>query len=249
MSVKFSLNKDKFIIEKLKLPSRYYYFNDEENYVKLLSIGEGIFPKDKIRTKMTLTDSTCIVTTESATKVYPSKKEFGINSVDISLKNSNLEFLNDELILYKASKIIQLLNIKADDKSTFFYVDILTDGRSYENFDFSKMLTRNKFYINGELEYLENYELSGNQIKEYIKRHDTSKSIFAKIYIKIADNEHLLDILSKNSFDTFSYTRNKQMFIGLVSDINMFVLKTTVNKIWTIYRKSLNKEKFNLGKQ
>ncbi len=96
-----------FSLDKLQLPSRHYYFSEQENYIKLLNIGEGVFPKDKIRTSLVLDNSNLILTTESATKIYPSKKEFGINKIDLQLlNNSNLEFINDELILYKDSKYL-----------------------------------------------------------------------------------------------------------------------------------------------
>ena len=85
MSIKFAFKDDKFSLEKLQLPSRHYHFNDNENYIKLLNIGEGIFPKDKIRTSLNLDNSNLILTTESATKIYPSKKEYGIQKIDIVL--------------------------------------------------------------------------------------------------------------------------------------------------------------------
>ena len=95
MSLSLNFISQKPQLKRLNLPTRYYHFNEDENYVKLLSIGEGIFPKDKINLKMKLDKSDCIITTESATKVYPSKEAFGINRFDFSLKeNSNLECIN-----------------------------------------------------------------------------------------------------------------------------------------------------------
>ena len=184
MSISIKFKNEIFSLNKLQLPTRYYYFSNEENYVKLLSIGEGIFPKDKIKTNVLLEDSNAILTTESATKVYPSKKDFGINYINIKLKNSNLEFLNDELILYKDSKLLQILRIDADENSTFFYSDILTQGRSYEHFDFDSMFVRNKFFYNKELEYLENFEVIGKDLKDYIKRHKSANYIYLKLYNK-----------------------------------------------------------------
>ena len=142
MSLRFNFVDDMFSLDKLNLPSRYYYFDESENYIKLLNIGEGIFPKDRIKLSFSLTNSNLILTSESATKIYPSKKEFAINSINIELKNSNLEFINDELILFKDSRYIQLFKLSFDESSTFFYVDILSRGRSFENFDFSNILVK-----------------------------------------------------------------------------------------------------------
>ena len=249
MSLKCSFIDEIFILDKLELPTRYFYFDDEENYIKLLSIGEGIFPKDKIRTNILAENSNVIFTTESATKIYPSKKEFGINSINIILKNSNLEFINDELILFKDAKLLQLLKIKADEKSTFFYGDILSHGRSYENFDFRTMSAKNSFYCEGSLEYLEKYDVLGDGLKNYIKDNKSTNSIFAKIYMKTNDNEYFLNNLKKYSNQSFSYTKSKQMIIGVISATNMSTLKKEVLSIWTLYRLNLKKKKFNLGKQ
>jgi len=233
----------------MELPSRYYYFNDVENYIKLLTIGEGLFPKDKIRTKIHLENSSCIFSTESATKIYPSKKQYAINHINISLNNSNCEFINDELILFKNAKLLQFLNINMDEESTLFYIDILSSGRSYEHFDFTSINTRNKFYINKKLEYYENYEMSGDKYKEYLNRNSSKKNIFVKIYIKVDNNEYFLDTLAQEKFDTFTYTKSKKMIIAVISDVNMIDLKIKINTIWKMYRKMLNKKEFNLGKQ
>jgi len=249
MSIKLEFFNDNFRLLKLKLPTRYYYFNYNENYIKFLSIGEGIFPEDKLQTKISLRDSNAIFTTESATKVYPSSDKFGINSIDITLKNSNCEFINDELILYENSKLIQFLKIKVDKESTFFYVDILSSGRSFESFDFASMKMRNRFIIDLKLEYFENFEVNGNEIKEYFNRHDIEKMIFSKVYIKTKNNDDFLNTLSSKGYTSFSYTKSKKMLIGVVSGANMSKMKQKIDKVWELYRESLNKKEFNLGKQ
>ncbi|MDC0932897.1 urease accessory protein UreD [Arcobacteraceae bacterium] len=249
MSIDFKFKEEIFSLEKLQLPSRYYYFNDQENYVKLLCIGEGIFPKDKIRTRISLENSNAIITTESATKIYPSKNEFGINSININLQNSNLEFINDELILFKDAKLLQLLKIKADESSTFFYGDILSHGRSYENFDFTVMSAKNSFYCEDELEYLEKYNVNGFGLQDYIKDNKSENNIFAKLYLKTHNNEYFLDNLKESSNQSFSYTSKKKMIIGVISANNMSKLKKKVLSIWSLYRLNLEKKEFNLGKQ
>jgi len=249
LSITVSFEDDIFALDKLELPTRYYYFNDVENYIKLLSIGEGIFPKDKIRTQIALENSNAIFTTESATKIYPSKKEFGVNSINITLQNSNLEFINDELILFKDAKLLQFLKIKADEKSTFFYGDILSHGRSYENFDFTNLSAKNSFYCENKLEYLEKYDVDGKGLKSYIEDNKSTNNLFAKIYIKTHNNEYFLDNLKENSNQSFSYTRSKKMIIGVISANNMSTLKKKVLSIWALYRINLEKKEFNLGKQ
>ena len=250
MSIKFAFKDDKFSLDKLQLPSRHYYFNDNENYIKLLNIGEGVFPKDKIRTSLILDNSNLILTTESATKIYPSKKEFGINKIDLQLlNNSNLEFINDELILYKDSRYIQFFNLKSDDSSTFFYTDILSRGRSFENFDFSKMMIKNRFYCDEKLEYIEKFEIVGDELKDYINRKNSENFIFAKFYIKTKNNEEFINTIHKSGFESFSFSQNKKIIIGVISSNNMGDLKSKIMNIWKIYRSNINKKEFILGKQ
>ena len=249
MSINLEFHNDTFRLNKLNLPTRYYYFNENENYIKLLSIGEGIFPKDRIKTHLKLQDSSCIVSTESATKVYPSKKEFGINTIQITLENSNFEFINDELILFKDAKLMQFLKIKACDESTFFYSDLLTQGRSYEHFDFDSMLVRNKFYCQNKLEYFENFEVLGNELKDYITRHENKNYIYLKLYIKTKNNDEFLNTLYEKGYDSFTYTKSKEMIIGSISANNMNEIKKSQKLIWRIYREFLGKKEFSLGKQ
>ncbi|MFA6789748.1 MAG: urease accessory protein UreD [Arcobacteraceae bacterium] len=250
MSIAFTFKNEQFSLEALQLPSRHYYFNDKENYIKLLNIGEGIFPKDKIRTSISLDNSNLILTTESATKIYPSKKEYGIQKINIELKNnSNLEFINDELILYKDSRYIQIFNLNFDESSTFFYTDIVSRGRSFENFDFSNMKIKNRFCQNKELEYIEKFDVLGDELKDYITRKSSQNFIFAKIYIKTKENENFIKNTEQNGFESFTFSHNKKIIIGVLSSNNMSNLKTKVMNIWELYRKDLNKEKFSLGKQ
>lgn len=251
MSLKFSFKDEKFSLDRLNLPSRYYLFKEKENYIKLLNIGEGIFPKDRIKTNFKLDNSSLIITTESATKIYPSNSKFySINSIDIKLQNSsNLEFLNDELILYKDAKFIQTFRLTFDENSTFFYTDILSNGRSFEDFDFTNMKIKNSFYENSKCEYIEKFDIKGFELKDYIKRKSSVENLFAKVYIKTLDNVAFLEVLREEEFLTFTYSKSKKIIIGVLSSDNMAVLKQKVLKVWDIYRKVLEKKSFSMGKQ
>jgi urease accessory protein len=249
MSIKVSFENNLFKINKLALPSRYYFFNEEQKYIKLLTIGEGLFPKDRIRTDIKLQNSDVVFTTESATKIYPSFKEYAISKIDIKLQNSNFEFINDELILHRDAKFIQLVRIQSDNASTFFYGDILSYGRSFEDFDFNSFGAKNSFKIDDKLEYLEKYIVDNNDLASYLRDTKTDKKIFAKIYIKTKNHENFYNTLIDNQINSFAYTKNKQMLIGVLSDIKMSSLKKQLLFIWTLYRKSLNKRYFSLGKQ
>ena len=250
MSIAFSFENEQLSLNALQLPSRHYYFNEKENYIKLLNIGEGIFPKDKIRTSFCLDNSNLILTSESATKIYPSTKEYGIQKINIVLKNhSNLEFINDELILYKDSKYIQFFKLNCDESSTFFYTDILSRGRSFENFDFSNMKIKNQFYCDGSLEYAEKFDILGDELKDYITRKSSQNFIFAKLYIKTKNNENFIKTLNLNGYESVAFTQHQKIVLGTFSSSAMSELKEHIMHIWELYRQELNKKPFILGKQ
>lgn len=245
MSIKFSLINDEFKVQKLDLPTRFREFNEDERYIKLLSLGEGIFPNDKIKTSINMENSTLILSSESATKVYPSTKKFGQNSYKIELKNSNFEFINDELILYKNAKYRQNFKLFYDEFCTFFYVDILSKGVEY---DFSKIKMKNLFFNDNSLEYRENFSFSNKDLKLYTTRHKTQRRDFAKYYIKTRDNKEFLKALHVKHFKSFEFTQNQDFLIGSQSYENMSNLKQNLLQIWQTYRHFQGKKEFDLGK-
>lgn len=250
MSLSIHIDSQILQLNRLKLPTRYYHFNETENYLKLLSIGEGVFPKDRINLKVSLDKSDCVITTESATKVYPSKDAYGVNRFEFNLKTgSNLECINDELILFKEAKYLQLVTLKADESSSFFYTDIVSSGRSFEHFDFTNMRCRNRFIIEDEMEYLENFSLSGDFLKEYFVRHKNRHYAFAKVYIKSDNNNFLEAILRSLGFNSFTLTHSKKMLIGVLSGDNIGTMKKMLDIVWKTYREQRNTKAFNLGKQ
>ena len=75
MSFEVEIDSGLLRVKMLTLPSRYFYFKPLE-FMKLVHIGEGFFPSDRVSTKIRLKDSNLILTNESATKVYASSGEF-----------------------------------------------------------------------------------------------------------------------------------------------------------------------------
>lgn len=108
---------------------------------------------------------------------------------------------------------------------------------------------KNSFSSNKKLEYLEKFDVIGDELKDYIIRKDSDNYIFMKIYIKTKDNDKFLDILKKDDFDSFTYSKSKEIIIGTISSNSMNEIKKKQKLIWTNYRKYLNKKEFSLGKQ
>ncbi|MDR2342326.1 MAG: urease accessory protein UreD [Campylobacteraceae bacterium] len=249
MSLWFKLKDNNISLEKMTLPSRYYLFKERENYVKLLTVGEGLFPNDKINTKIDMTNSNLILTSESALKIYPSMGGFAVNRYVLNLKCSNLEFLNDEVIMFKNSRFMQLLTLNFDENSTFFYSDLFSAGRSFEEYDFEKYAVQNIFSCGKKTEYIEKFKISGFEFKEYLKRYGSKNKLFAKIYMKTKDNEAFGELLLKMGIKSFEQTQNGAVLIYIVFKDRISKIKSAINFIWELYRKTLNKNRFDLGKR
>ncbi|MDR0579291.1 MAG: urease accessory protein UreD [Campylobacteraceae bacterium] len=249
MSLKLELKNNNISLEKLTLPSRYYLFREGENYVKLLNVGEGLFPDDKIHTELNMTNSNLILASESALKVYPSSGKFAVNRYVFNLKCSNLEFLNDETIMFKNSRLLQLFSLDFDENSTFFYSDLFSAGRSFEEYDFGEYTARNRFSCNKKIEYLEKFKISGFEFKEYLKRHKAQNRLFAKIYIKTKDNEAFGELLLRAGIKSFEKTQNEAFLMCIVLADKISKIKSTINLIWELYRNMLGKNRFDLGKR
>jgi len=111
------------------------------------------------------------------------------------------------------------------------------------------MRSRNRFYIDGEVEYLENYTLQGEFLQRYYQRHNSEDYLYAKVYIKADDNTALEAEFRALGFNSFTHTHTKKMLIGVINTSNMGKLKKMVNTLWDTYRTQRNTPTFNLGKQ
>ena len=251
MSLTFSLKDDAFSLSKMKLPSRYFHFKQQkENFVKLLTIGEGLFPKDKIHYRFTLDKSHLVLTTESASKYNACENNDLITThTHISLANhSNIEYLTDENILFANSHYLQCFSLHADEQSHFFYSDILSKGRSYENYDFTGYGARNTFYINGKLEYIEKFHLSQNELKKYLHDYKSEGQLFAKAYIKSPNSTLLEQKLLTAGVNSFYWSWQKKIAIVVIIESQMQELKQKIEQIYDIYRATRDKKTFHLSK-
>lgn len=211
-------------------------------------MGDGLYAGDRVKTTIELQNSSLLLTSESATKVYPSQKNFAINSYHIDLTASNFEFINDELILYPESRYKQNLHLTYDKTSTFFYVDILSSGPANQSYLYNAIHVQNIFYNSRTKEYKENYKLKADHIKNYLQRAKSKDALFVKFYIKSPDNQKFISVLNAHEFFSFAFTKSMDLLIGAYAYKRMSQLKAFVFKVWALYREQLGKGKCDLGK-
>jgi urease accessory protein len=254
VSLALSLVDRKLSARKTSLPSRFFHFSqfsDQESYMKLLTIGEGIFPRDRVNTAIELTRSNLVVATETAAKAYPSDRaeNFAANRLHFSLRDgSNLEYLGDELILFRNARFMQFLRVDFDDSATFFISDLFSYGRSFEPFSFACFWAQNRFFLNGALELIERFIITGGEIKNYLARHSGDFPFFGKIYMRSRDNDALRKTLNDDGFSSVEYSSNNAILIAIVLGESVASVKAKRSQIWRRYRERGKKAAFDLGK-
>lgn len=207
-----------------------------------------MYPGDNVKTDIKMDNSALVLTSESATKIYPSKDKFAVNQYSIQLKKTNFEFINDELILYKDAKYKQKFKLIYDEDSTFFYVDILSKGITNESYLYDNMYIKNMFLKNGTKEYMENYKLSSSRMKNYLLKMKSADVSFVKFYIKSPNNEKFIAVLQEHKFFSFAFTQNKDFLVGSYSHSQIVKLKYFIHCVWNLYREQFNKTQYDLGK-
>jgi urease accessory protein len=251
MSLTLSFDRNALSADKITLPSRFYRFDEcGENYVKILTIGDGLFPKDKVNISLKLKDSNLVLANESASKVHKSEGDFAVCRYNfVILSGSNLEFINDEVIPFGGSKTLQFFRVSLAQNSGFFYCDILSKGRSFERYNFSSIAVKNLFTIDGKVEYMERYEISGSWLLDYLNRRGKRDALFAKIYAKTIDNDRFALKLVEAGIAACEYTQNKRLLIALIAEEKISAIKKKIDIAWRLYREILGKGDFDLGKR
>lgn len=130
----------------------------------LLNPGGGYLDGDRYRMKVTAAEGSKVtLTTQSATKVYKTPKDYAYQETEIMLeKGSYLEYLPDPLIAYKNARYRQKNTVRMDSSAVFLYTDILTPGWSDtgEKFSYHTVQLINEIYVDDELAVLDHIKLS-----------------------------------------------------------------------------------------
>jgi len=130
----------------------------------LLNPGGGYLDGDRYRMKITADEGAKVtLTTQSATKVYKTPKNYAYQESEIVLKKgSYLEFLPDPLIAYENAHYRQKNTIRMDEGAIFVYSDIITPGwsSSGRKFTYHTVQLINEVYMEDELAVFDHIKLS-----------------------------------------------------------------------------------------
>ncbi len=89
-------------------------------YVFIISPSGGILQGDRYRMDITVTNNACAhVTTQGATRIYRMEKNFATQIVNVTVdEGCYFEFIPDQIIPYRDSRLYQTLNFTVHDNAT-----------------------------------------------------------------------------------------------------------------------------------
>lgn len=140
-------------------------FLDEEDPInpcfQTISMGGGYVSGEIYRSDFEINDNArCIITTQSSAKAY--KTVDGKTSeqyTNITLgKNSILEYISDNVIVYEDGKFAQFNNFKMDSSATLIYTECFGPGWSPHGsaYQYEKMYLNTKIYYDDKLVLFDN---------------------------------------------------------------------------------------------
>ncbi|MGL4761727.1 MAG: urease accessory protein UreD [Sarcina sp.] len=148
-----------------KLARALYLDTDGVPCYYLMQLGGGYVEKEKFRTAVGVKDNArAVVTTQAATKVYkcenghPSYQE---NEVYVG-ENASLEYITDNVILFRDAMFKQETTIKLQKTSSLVYTEGLTSGWSPDGkrFQYKAIQMRLKMFIGDKPVMLDNLKLN-----------------------------------------------------------------------------------------
>lgn len=100
-------------------------------YVYIISPSGGILQGDRYHIDITMSNNAFAhITTQAATRIYKMEKNFGTLMVNIVVKEgSYLEYIPDEIILFRNSRFYQPVQLNVHDNATMIYSEMLVPGR------------------------------------------------------------------------------------------------------------------------
>lgn len=249
MSLALNITNNCLHLQQQRLPSRFRHF-DNERYVKLLTIGEGLFPGDRLHTRLSVCNSEMTFASESAQKIYgETGKDSAKQTLTLQLKHAQVALLNDELLLYQQASFAGLTRIETDKTSTLFFADLINKGRSFEDFDFTRYFNHLTVSVEGQVEYAERYCLSGNEMKARFAFYALNRPVVARVIIKPPSNpsDYLSHLHAQGFGEATLSAHGKLLIITLISN-NEHQQKQQIAMLWRDWRQQQGLALLDLGK-
>ena len=219
---------------KVLLPNSY---NKNKELVLINTTG-GITCNDSLKIKINLENSKTSISTQAAEKIYAGIGEPAKVDIDIILKDTNLNWLPKELILFNNSKLKRRININIDNNSNFIFCETSILGRKAMSEKIQNMFFSDIWKItqNSNLKHLEAININGKtngvlNNKFTLNNHSSFSTIliFGKIVEEIQNNIRKTIDNVKDIFCELSIWDEKIVIRSIAND--NYDLKKTLNYI------------------
>ena len=153
-----------------KLARALYLDTDGIPCYYLMQLGGGYVENEKFRNAIHVKENArAIVTSQAATKVYKCMNglpSYQRNEIELE-DNAVLEFITDNVILYKDAMFRQDTTIRVKDTSTLMYSEGLTSGWSPDGkrFQYSSVQMKLRMFLNDKPVMLDNLKLDPREDK------------------------------------------------------------------------------------
>ncbi len=158
-----SVATKQFHTRALKVVRTHYLDDSGQAYITIVNPGGGYVGSDAYRISVDVTDgSSLLLTDQSATKVYRTPNNFVTQNIAFTVGDGAvLEYIPDQLILYKDADYRQFLSADVHPNGSLFVSDIVTPGWSPDGsqFRYEQALLRTEVRVAGQLEVLDNIRL------------------------------------------------------------------------------------------
>ena len=206
--------------------------------IVLINTSGGATCNDIIKTNIKIENSKTSITTQAAEKIYAGIGDPAHINVNISIKNSNINWLPKELILFNNAKLKRNINIDLDRSSNLFLCETLIFGRKamQEKINNLFFLDHWNISINNEIKHFEAININKNIDQTFNNKFSINQNsafstvlIFGDIVDQIKDD--LKKIIKKiTNVSCEISTWNNKIAIRCLANDN-YNLKKTLNYI------------------
>ena len=219
---------------KVLIPNSY---NKNKEFV-LINTSGGTTCNDIIKTNIKIENSKTSITTQAAEKIYAGVGDPAHIDVNISVKNSDINWLPKELILFNSSKLKRNININLDKCSNLFLCETLILGRKAMSEEINNLFFLDHWIVNidNKIKHFESININQYTHQTFNNKFSINKNsafstilIFGYIVDQIKDD--LIKIIKKitNIYCEISTWNNKIVIRCLAND--NYDLKKTLNYI------------------
>lgn len=159
-----SIAKSQYHTRALKIVRPHYLDDSGQVYYIIANPGGGYVGGDAYRIQVDVADgASCLLTDQSAAKVYRTPGDYVVQNIDFTVGDGAvLEYVPDQLILYRDADFRQQLTARVHRNGSLFFSDIITPGWSPDGgrFLYEQAHLRNVVYVDDELEVVDNLRLN-----------------------------------------------------------------------------------------